>query len=116
MPFTFKLSQRLARMRRTALVLSAALAACEKPVQLTDPINTVAQVVVSPRAVTVPTNQMVDFMAGAFPNTRDTGPPAGSRRVPRGRVAATAPRRGRPYGPHKAGPGTRQGKGDGPRH
>src|SRR5205809_257381 len=106
MPFTFKLSQRLARMRRTALVLTAALAACEKPVQLTDPINTVAQVVVSPRAVTVPTNQMVDFMAVALTTTGDTVPLAVSWSVTSGSVTDTSTSGGRHYGHYKAGSDT----------
>src|SRR5437667_367788 len=106
MPFTFKLSQRLARMRCTVLVLTAALAACEKPVQLTDPINTVAQVVVSPRAVTVPTNQMVDFMAVALTTTGDTVPLAVSWSVTSGSVTDTSTSGGRHYGHYKAGSDT----------
>src|SRR2546430_16800982 len=116
MPFTFKLSQRLARMRRTALVLTAALAACEKPVQLTDPINTVAQVVVSPRAVTVPTNQMVDFMAVALATTGDTVPPAVSWSVTSGSGTDTSTSGSRPFRPYKAGSDTGKGEGIAPRN
>src|SRR6266496_2971767 len=66
MPFTFKLSQRLARMRCSAIVLTAAaLAACEKPIQVTDPGSAAPQVFVSPRTVTLRTNQMVDMMVVA---------------------------------------------------
>jgi len=37
MPFTFKLSQRLARMKLPLAVAAAAFAACEQPVRITDP-------------------------------------------------------------------------------
>src|SRR5260370_164624 len=37
MPFTFKLSQRLARMKLPLAIAAAAFAACELPVRVTDP-------------------------------------------------------------------------------
>ncbi len=107
MPFTFKLSQRLARMRCTALVLTAAaLAACEKPIQLTDPGSTAPQVVVSPRAVTLRTNQMVDLMAVALTATGDTASLSVTWSVTSGSVTDTSTNGGRHYGQYKAGSDT----------
>src|SRR2546429_3723706 len=87
MPFTFKLSQRLARIRSAALLLAtAALAACEKPIGLTDPAGTLSRLVVSPKVLTLRPNQTADFMAVRLPRTRDTAPVAvgwGARRRPR---------------------------------
>lgn len=65
MPFTFKLSQRLARMRCALLISSTAVAAaCEKPVA--GPVGSgpqVAQVVVSPDIVTLLPSQTEQFIA-----------------------------------------------------
>ncbi len=70
MPFTFKLSQRLARMRSAALLLSTAtLAACEQPVgspvapPLPPPPSPVVKVVVSPDTVTLAASQTKQFAA-----------------------------------------------------
>src|SRR6266508_1454036 len=107
MPFTFKLSQRLARMRCTALVVTAAaLAACEKPIQLTDPGNTASQLIVSPRTVTLRTNQMVDIMAVGLTATGDTVPLSVTWSVTLGSVIDTTTSGGRHYGRYKAGPDT----------
>jgi len=107
MPFTFKLSQRLARMRCSAVVLTiAALAACEKPVNLTDTGTTITQLVVSPRAVTLRTDQVVDLMAVAFTSAGDTAPVTVSWSVTGGTVINTSTSGGRHYGKFKAGADT----------
>jgi uncharacterized protein YjdB len=65
MPFTFKLSKRLARIKRS-LVIVAALAACEKPSQITSPTspnNPVVQVVIVPDTVTLNPYQTQQFLA-----------------------------------------------------
>src|SRR5256885_16172187 len=86
MPFTFKLSQRLARMRSAVLLLAtAALAACEKPTGLTDPAGTLSRLVVSPKVLTLRPNQTADFMAVGPPSTRDTATPAVDWGATRGR-------------------------------
>ena len=73
MPFTFKLSQRLARIRWVALLLTtAALAACEKPVGLTEVTSTLSRLVVSPKVLTLRPNQTADFMAVGLTNAGDT--------------------------------------------
>jgi len=67
MPFTFKLSQRLARMRCAALLLATAtVAACEKPASIVAPVGPSArlvQVIVSPDAITLVPSQIKQFTA-----------------------------------------------------
>jgi uncharacterized lipoprotein YajG len=64
-PFTFKLSQRLARMRCQGLVAAVAtLAACQQPMKVTGPTPPqVTQVIVSPNSVTLQLSQSQQFRA-----------------------------------------------------
>src|SRR5689334_11634220 len=66
MPFTFKLSKRLARIKRSLVIGAAALAACEKPIQITSPTSPnspVVQVVIAPDTVTLSPYQTQQFVA-----------------------------------------------------
>jgi len=66
MPFTFKLSQRLARMKLPLAIAAAAFAACELPVRVTDPNSPnspVVQIVSSPDTVTLDPDQTQQFVA-----------------------------------------------------
>jgi uncharacterized protein YjdB len=66
MPFTFKLSKRLARIKRSLVIGAAALAACEKPIQITSPTSPnspVVQVVIAPDSVTLSPYQTQQFVA-----------------------------------------------------
>src|SRR5881396_2855650 len=66
MPFTFKLSQRLARMRCAVLLLATAVAACEKPGSVVAPLGPGARlvkVIVSPAAITLVPSQSNQFTA-----------------------------------------------------
>src|SRR5438034_8301573 len=66
MPFTFKLSQRLARMKLPLAIAAAAFAACELPVRVTDPNSPnspVVQIVSSPDTVTLDPDQTQQFLA-----------------------------------------------------
>src|SRR3989440_393283 len=66
MPFTFKLSQRLARMKLPLAIAAAAFAACELPVRATDPTppnSPVVQIVSSPDTVTLDPDQTQQFVA-----------------------------------------------------
>jgi len=70
MPFAFKLSRRLARIRCTAFVLAtAALAACEKSspsvTGLSQPVSQVVQILVSPNAILLFPTQSQQFAAYA---------------------------------------------------
>src|SRR2546430_16599153 len=99
MPFTFKLSRRLARIRCTAFVLTAAaLAACEKSSpSLTGPSQPVSQVVevlVSPTAILLSPTQSQQFAAfgrtapgEATPPPLPGGPTGGPTRPSRASTA-----------------------------
>src|ERR1041385_8029407 len=66
MPFTFKLSQRLARMKLPLAIAAAAFAACELPVRVTDPTppnSPVVQIVSFPDTVTLDPDQTQQFVA-----------------------------------------------------
>src|SRR2546425_3264617 len=106
MPFTFKLSQRLARMRCAALLASAALAACEKPaVTLTEP-NPTIHLQVSPKSVTLSTGGTSQLMAVGLTPTGDTAQIAVSWSVTGGAVTDTSTKNGQHYGRYKAGADT----------
>src|SRR2546429_4180325 len=114
MPFTFKLSQRLARIRSAALLLAtAALAACEKPIGLTDPAGTLSRLVVSPKVLTLRPNQTADFMAVGLTSTRDTAPVAGDPGARGGRVSPMGSIWGRHQWHFKAAADTGKGEGVG---
>src|SRR2546425_9161942 len=75
MPFTFKLSQRLARMKLPLAVAAAAFAACEQPVRITDPTppnSSVVQVVIVPDTVTLNPYQTRQFLAYGHPHAGDS--------------------------------------------
>src|SRR2546430_7071981 len=103
MPFTFKLSQRLARMRCAVLLLAtAALAACEKPTALTDPAGTLSQLLVAPNVLTLRPTQAAEFMAVGLTNTGDTAALAVSWSVTSGAITDASTNGGRHYGHYKA--------------
>src|SRR5438034_1080199 len=78
MKFKHKLAHRLALLKGRFLVGAATglallwAASCEKPVTLTEPNQSVAQFVVSPKVVTLQQNQVQDFTAVGFMATGDT--------------------------------------------
>jgi len=109
MPFTFKLSQRLARMRsRAVFVTLAVLAGCEKPIAVaTDPGGASAsQLVLSPRTVTLYPNQTVDLTAVGLTSAGDTAVVSVSWSVASGSVIDTSTSGGKHYGRYKAGTDT----------
>ncbi|HYL56343.1 MAG TPA: Ig-like domain-containing protein, partial [Gemmatimonadales bacterium] len=109
MPFTFKLSQRLARIRSRAVIVTlAALAGCEKPIAVaTDPGGAPAsQIIVSPRAVTLHTNQTVDLTAVGLTAIGDTATVAVTWSMTTGSVIDTSTSGGKHYGRYKAGSDT----------
>ncbi len=71
MPFTFKLSQRLARMRVIALLLSTGVAACEHPSGISGQATTL---VVVPNAVTIAPLQSQQFAAFGRTKAGDSVP------------------------------------------
>src|SRR5712691_5573882 len=76
MTFTFKLAQRLARLKhRTAVVATIAVAtivSCELPVRSTGTGSTITQLVVAPKNVTLQPSQSYDFVAVGFTATGDS--------------------------------------------
>src|SRR5882672_2445637 len=76
MTFTYKLAQRLARLKhRTAIGATIAVAlvvSCELPVRSTDPGSTIAQLVIAPKNVTLQPSQVYDFVAVGFTATGDS--------------------------------------------
>ena len=78
MPFGHKLAHRLAllkgRFGRGALLALGLsfVASCEKPISLSGPNPTVAQLVITPTAVTLQPNQSQDFTAVGFTAAGDT--------------------------------------------
>src|SRR6266540_6854732 len=78
MTFRHKLAHRLALLRNRAVAVAVAglaflwVASCEKPVSVTEPNPSVAQLVVSPKVVTLQENQVQDFTAVGFTTTGDS--------------------------------------------
>src|SRR2546430_1773581 len=78
MTFKHELAHRLALLKGRFLVGAATglallwAASCEQPVTLTEPNQSVAQFVVSPKVVTLQQNQVQDFTAVGFMATGDT--------------------------------------------
>src|SRR5206468_2895460 len=78
MTFKHKLAHRLALLRDRSVAAAVAglallwVASCERPLTVTEPNASVAQLVVSPRVVTLQENQLQDFTAVGFTTTGDT--------------------------------------------
>ncbi len=78
MTFRHKLAHRLALLRDRAVAVAVAglallwVASCERPLTVTEPNPSVAQLVVSPNVVTLQQNQSQDFTAVGFTTTGDS--------------------------------------------
>ena len=76
MTFTYKLAQRLARLKDhaaiAATVVAAVIVGCELPVRTTDTGSTITQLVVAPKNVTLQPNQTYDFVAVGFTANGDS--------------------------------------------
>src|SRR2546430_5747497 len=76
MTFTYKLASRLARLKDltawAAALTVAFVFACEKPIAVTSPGSNIAQLVVSPKNVTLQPNQTQDFIAVGLTATGDS--------------------------------------------
>ena len=93
MTFTFKLAQRLARLKhRTAIAATIAVAtivSCELPVRSTGTGSTVTQLVVAPQNVTLQPSETYDFMAVGFTATGDSADMSVSWTASAGSVTAS---------------------------
>jgi uncharacterized protein YjdB len=113
MPFTFKLSQRLARIRRPAFVSQAAalaillVFACEIPSRphLPGDVPTY-RLVVSPRALTLQQNQSADLVAAVLSTEGLTANLAVSWNASSGAITDTITTNGNHYGRYRAGQDT----------
>src|SRR6266404_2193639 len=76
MTFTYKLAQRLARLKDHAAIVAtvavAMIVGCELPVRSTDPGSTIAQLVIAPKNVTLQPSQAYDFVAVGFTANGDS--------------------------------------------
>jgi uncharacterized protein YjdB len=112
MPFTFKLSQRLARSRAqnaaaSALALAiAAVVACELPTRPPVGESAAYTVAVSPKTLTLQQFQAVDFTAVGLTSVGDTAAMAVSWSVSSGSIVDTSTTSGRHRGRYRAGSDT----------
>jgi uncharacterized protein YjdB len=111
MPFTFKLAQRLARMRQqgvglTAVALAiAAVVSCELPTR--PPVGENAyRLEVSPKTLTLQQFQAVDFTAVGLTSVGDTATMEVSWSVSSGSIVDTSTSSGRHRGRYRAGSDT----------
>src|SRR5438034_11297113 len=87
MTFKHKLSCRLALLKDRVVLASlaglvtAAIVACELPVRATDPGSTLADLLVSPKTLTLRQNATADFTAVGFMSTGDSASGAVGRGV-----------------------------------
>src|SRR5438876_1007233 len=116
MTFKHKLSCRLALLKDRVVLASlaglvtAAIVACELPVRATDPGSTIADLLVSPKILTLRQNATADFTAVAFMSTGDSASVAVSWSVTSGSIIDTSSNGKRHYGHYKAGPNPGQYK------
>src|SRR5690348_753793 len=116
MTFKHKLAHRLALLKDrkvalpVALLATALVFACEKPLPLSSTSATIADLVISPKNVTVHENDTVNFTAAAFMSTGDTANVTVSWSSTTGTITdmGTSPNGKRHYGQYKAGKTTGQ--------
>src|SRR5436309_405698 len=111
MPFLFKLSKRVARLKDRVAAVSAALLAvtvvfaCEKPLNVTDPgsgSSDVSRLIVFPKTLTIQQNQTVDFTAVALTSGGDTAAVTVNWSATSGTITDLNSTGGRHYGRYKA--------------
>src|SRR5207247_846767 len=116
MTFKHKLSSRLALLKDRVVLASlaglvtAAIVACELPVRATDPGSAIADLLVSPKTLTLRQNATADFTAVGFMSTGDSASVAVSWSVTAGSIIDTSSNGKRHYGHYKAGPNPGQFK------
>src|SRR6266516_3169254 len=107
MTFKHKLSCRLALLKdrrlitAMAVLAAAAVVNCERPLSTTDPITSVARVVISPNSVTLQPNEMADFTAASFTAAGDSSPVGVLWHASSGVISDTGTTGHRHYGRYK---------------
>src|SRR6266566_1401407 len=93
MTFTYKLAQRLARLKHRAAIVATVVAAmivgCELPIRTTDTGSIITQLVVTPKNVTLQPNQAYDFVAVGFTATGDSADESVSWSASDGSITST---------------------------
>ena len=93
MTFTYKLAQRLARLKHRAAIVATVVAAmivgCELPIRTTDTGSIITQLVVAPKNVTLQPNQAYDFVAVGFTATGDSADESVSWSASDGSITST---------------------------
>ena len=104
MTFLHKLAQRLARLKSIFGMALIVAVACEQPLKLTDPSGSgsLARIQVSPKSLTILTNQVTQFVAIGLTATGDTAPVAIRWSVTGGSIVDTNSNGGRHYGRYKS--------------
>src|SRR5207247_622619 len=116
MTFKHKLSSRLALLKDRVVLASlaglvtAAIVACELPVRATDPGSTIADLLPSPKTLTLRQTATAAFTAVGFMSTGDSASVAVSWSVTAGSIIDTSSNGKRHYGHYKAGPNPGQFK------
>jgi len=107
MTFKHKLARRLALLKDRGLITAVAVLAaaavvnCERPLSTTDPITSVARVVISPHSVTLQPNELADFTAASFTAAGDSSPVGILWHATSGVVSDTGTTGHRHYGRYK---------------
>src|SRR5205809_300054 len=107
MTFKHKLSCRLALLKDRGLITAIAVLAaaavvnCERPLSTTDPITSVARVVISPNSVTLQPNESADFTAASFTAAGDSSPVGVLWHASSGVISDTGTTGHRHYGRYK---------------
>jgi trimeric autotransporter adhesin len=105
MTFKHKLAHRLALLRDSSIAAAILLAACEQPISLTNPGSAgVAQLLISPKIITMYPAQTTDVMAVAFTAAGDTATGVSvTWSVTGGTLLSTTSSGGKHYGQYKSG-------------
>src|SRR2546428_1582584 len=110
MTFLHKLAHRLARLKAAFAIGLVGALACERIAQTTDPSGSVSRLDLSPKSLTLMTNQTTKFTVVALTSTGDTTNVAVSWSVTGGTLTDSTSNNGQHYGKYKAPGQTRQYK------
>src|SRR3989449_10017775 len=102
MTFLHKLAHRLARLKAPLAIALVVALACERIAQTTDPSGSVSRLDLSPKSLTLMTNQTTKFTVVALTSTGDTTNAAVSWSVTGGTITDSTSNSGQHYGKYKA--------------
>jgi len=102
MTFLHKLAHRLARLKAPLAIALVVALACERIAQTTDPSGSVSRLDLSPKSLTLMTNQTTKFTVVALTSTGDTTNVAVSWSVTGGTITDSTSNNGQHYGKYKA--------------